>query len=204
MSPSNARRQRCFPALPASPAPVHVPEIRFFAVERGPGAAQGGIKGGTTAVPTAMERPKDPGLEVDRVLGLQRDLAADRSGDEEEQLRLVALLALSGDLEEAERILSTLRSRGNRMLPYLEFYLRRQLGDHREAKKILEEFNREEKRATGFVIDRAELCTKVKRYREYVRAESDRIAPGSAVLLYIEPRNFALQQDQDRFILHLE
>ena len=90
------------------------------------------------------------------------------------------------------------------MLPYLEFYLRRQLGDHREATKLLDEFNAEEKRATGFVIDRAELCTQVKRYREYVRAESDRIAPGGAVLLYVEPRNFALQQDQDRFILHLE
>jgi hypothetical protein len=121
-----------------------------------------------------------------------------------EKLRLALLHAAAGQPEEAERVLSTLKSRSHPMVPYLEFFLRRQLGDHREAGKLLARFNEDEKAATGFVIERAELCSRVRRFRDYVAAETDRVVPGGFVLLYVEPRNFTLQRDRDAYILHLK
>jgi hypothetical protein len=85
----------------------------------------------------------------------------------------------------------------------VEFFLRRELGDHKEASKLLARLEEEERRATGFVIDRAELCQRIRRFRDYTPVESDRVAPGGVVLLYVEPRNFALQRGGDKAILHL-
>src|SRR5262245_290503 len=119
---------------------------------------------------TAAEIPlrKEPAAED--VLKLQKDVAARHPASDDEKLRLALLHAASGNLEEAERVLSTVRSRANRLVPYVEFYLRRQLGDHKEAGKLLAKFADEERAVTGFVIDRAELGQRVRRFRHYTPA----------------------------------
>ena len=55
-----------------------------------------------------------------------------------------------------------------------------------------------------FVIEKAALCTQIRRFRDYTAAESDRVKPGGVILLYVEPRNFALQREKDKHILHLK
>jgi len=154
-------------------------------------------------VQTKAELPlrKEPTFED--VLKLQKDVAARQPGSDDEKLKLALLHAAAGNLEEAERIVSTVRSRTNKLLPYVEFYLRRQLGDHKEAGKLLAKFAEEERAASGFGIERAELVSRVRRFRDYMPAETDRIAPGGDIHLYVEPRNFALQRSGDKHTFHL-
>jgi hypothetical protein len=144
---------------------------------------------------------KEPTLE--EVLRLQKDLAARFPASDDEKLRLALLHASAGNLEDAERILGSLRARTNKLVPLVEFYLRRQLGDHKEAGKLLAQLNDEDRLATGFVIERAELVSRVRRFRDYTPAEHDRVAPGGDVHLYVEPRNFALQRSGDKHTFHL-
>ena len=148
----------------------------------------------------AAQEPPPPAFSD--VLRLQKDVAAKRP-EPEERVRLALLHAAAGDLEEAERVFGALKDPPGRLSPYLELFLRRQLGDHREASKALARLVDEDRRATGFVVERAELCTKVRRFRDYDPAESDRVAPGGVILLYVEPRNFLLKREGDRHSLHL-
>src|SRR5260221_10202851 len=115
------------PIPPPAQAPAPQPEPVL--------AASAPLKAGV--VPTVAELPpkKDPTFED--VLKLQKDVAARRPSSDEEKLRLALLQAAAGNLEESERVLSTVKNRTNRMLPYVELYLRRQLGDHKEAGKLL-------------------------------------------------------------------
>jgi len=154
-------------------------------------------------VKTSVEVParKEPSLED--VLKLQKDVAARFPASDDEKLRLALLHASAGNLEEAERVLGSLRSKTNKLVPVIELYLRRQLGDHKEAGKLLAQLNDEDRLATGFAIERAELVSRVRRFRDYTPAEHDRVAPGSDVHLYVEPRNFALQRSGDKHTFHL-
>jgi hypothetical protein len=154
-------------------------------------------------VQTRAEIPlrKEPTFED--VLKLQKDVAARQPASDDEKLRLALLQAAAGNLEEAERIVETVRSRTHKLLPYVEFYLRRQLGDHKEAGKLLAKFAEEDRVVAGFGIERAELVGRVRRFRDYTPAESDRVAPGGDVHLYVEPRNFALQRSGDKHTFHL-
>lgn len=154
-------------------------------------------------VATAVETPAKHEPTFDDILRLQKEIAARHPANDEEKLRLALLHATAGNLEESERILSTIRSKGHKLVPYVEFYLRRQLGDHKEAGKLLAELNDEERCATGFVIERAELVSRVRRFRDYTPAENDRLAPGGDVHLYVEPKNFALQRSGDKHTFHL-
>jgi len=158
-------------------------------------------KAGVAQTKVELLLRKEPTFED--VLKLQKDVAARQPASDEEKLRLALLHAASGNLEEAERIVSTVRSRANKFLPYVEFYLRRQLGDHKEAGKLLAKFAEEERAAAGFGIERAELVSRVRRFRDYMPAETDRVAPGGDVHLYVEPRNFALQRSGDKHTFHL-
>lgn len=156
-----------------------------------------------STVPVRAEvPPREPSFE--ELLKLQKEIAARRPGSDEEKLRLALLYASAGREEEADRVLSSLSSRAHPLVAYLEFFLRRRLGDHKEAGRLLERFNEEDRRATGFVIERVELCSRIRRFRDYVAAESDRVIPGGTILLYVEPRNFTLQREGDRHILHLK
>jgi hypothetical protein len=137
------------------------------------------------------------------VLRLQKDLLARRPGSDDEKLRLALLEAAAGHFEESERLASSVRNRGHRLLPCLDLYLRRELGDHEEAGKILARLDEEARTVAGFAIERAELVRRVRRYRDYVPAESSRVAPGGEVHLYVEPRNFASQPSGDRQTFHL-
>jgi len=152
-------------------------------------------------VPTSAPSP-EPTFED--VVKLQKDVSARRPASDLERFRLSLLHAAAGNLEEAEKILGAVKSPNHRLAPYLELYVRRQLGDHREASKLLAQLVDEDRRATGFVIERAELCTKIRRFRDYDAADSDRVAPGGAILLYVEPRNFALRREGERHVMHLK
>jgi len=191
------------PPVPEAPA-AETPAVYPFPAAAPREEAKGnGIKGGGGAVPVRAEAPPKPGPPSDEVLRLQREAVERDPSRDDEKLRLALLLAAAGKLEEAEKALSGIRARANRIIPALEFFLRRELGDHREAGRLLGQFVEEGKRVTGFVIERAELCSRVRRFREYVPAESDRVKPGGKVILYVEPRNFALSREGDKHILHL-
>lgn len=158
-------------------------------------------RAGVAQVKAELPVRKEPTFED--VLKLQKEIAARQPASEDEKLRLALLHAAAGNLEEAERIVSSVRSRGNKLVPYVELYLRRQLGDHKEAGRLLATLAEEERLATGFVIERAELVTRVRRFRDYTPAENDRVRPGGDVHLYVEPRNFALQRAGDKHTFHL-
>jgi hypothetical protein len=155
-------------------------------------------------VKTSAELPARKEPTSEDVLKLQKDLTARFPASDDEKLRLALLHASAGNLEDAERVLGSLRGKTNKLVPVIEFYLRRQLGDHKEAGKLLAQLNDEDRLATGFVIERAELVTRVRRFRDYTPAEHDRVAPGSDVHLYVEPRNFALQRAGDKHTFHLK
>lgn len=186
-------------ARPESPAPAAAapepkpatgePVYRFDAPS---------LKGGTAAV-SAEAAPR---AAEDDLLRRQKEIA-ERSPTDDEKLRLALLHAAAGQLEEAERVLGTLRSKAHRLVPYLEFYVRRHLGDHREAARLLERFAQEDRLASPLAIERAELCARVRRFRDYVPAESDRVRAGGTALVYAEVRNFTLKRSEDKHILHL-
>lgn len=152
---------------------------------------------------TAFEAPPKRDPSAEDVLKLQAEVAAKRPSSDDEKLRLALLQAVAGNLEESERIFSTIKGRSSRLLPYIELYLRRELGDRKEAARLLARLGEEERASSGFGIERAELVTRVRRFRDYSPAESDRLAPGSEVHLYVEPRNFAARPAGDRQTFHL-
>jgi hypothetical protein len=162
----------------------------------------GGIKG-SGVVPVKAEVPPKSEPAFEDVLRTQREVVARNPQNDDEKIRLSLLLATKGEYEEAERVLSTVRTRSNKLVPYFDLFLRRQLGDHKEASKLLARFAEEERLVTGFVIERAELVSKVRRFREFTPAENDKVAPGGLVHVYVEPRNFTMQKVQDKHILHL-
>jgi hypothetical protein len=183
------------------PAPGVPPESLYRFTPAPP--EQDFTPGGGLKPAPAVDVPKtDPTFQD--VLRAQREVVARASAVDEDRLRLALLLATAGELEEAERIVAGMKSPGGKLAPYLDLFLRRQLGDHREASKALALLNEEERRATGFVIERAELCARVRRFRDYTAAESDRVAPGGVALLYVEPRNFASRKEGERHALHLK
>jgi len=159
------------------------------------------LKAGVAQTKAEIPLRKEPTFED--VLKLQKEIVARQPASDEEKLRLALLHAAAGNLEEAERVVSTVRSKNNKLVPYVELYLRRQLGDHKEAGKLLARLAEEERAAAGFGIERAELVTRVRRFRDFTPAETDRVAPGGDVHLYVEPRNFALQRSGDKHTFHL-
>src|SRR5258706_9400263 len=177
------------------------PPVRETPASEAVKPAETSVKAGVVQTRVELPLRKEPTFED--VLKLQKEVAARSPASDDEKLRLALLQAAAGNLEEAERVLSTLRSRSNKLAPYVEFFLRRQLGDHKEAGKLLAQFGDEERQVTGFVIERAERVVRVRRFRDYTPAENDRIAPGGDVHLYVEPRNFALQRSGDKHTFHL-
>jgi tetratricopeptide (TPR) repeat protein len=211
---------------PVEPASDHLRVDPGYRLEASPAPAPGGTPGGGAALeqteeaekaaplsparPPAPESPPvKPELPLRRestfedVLRLQKEVADRHPASEDERLRLALMNAAAGNLEEAERLVSSIRTRSNRLLPYVELYLHRQLGDHKEAARLLARIAEEDRMATGFTIDRAELVSRVRRYRDYTPAESDRVRPGGDVHIYIEPKNFRLQQVADKHTFHL-
>src|SRR6185295_4684352 len=113
-----------------TPSAVVLPEPPVV-VEPEPAPVKAGV------APTAFEAPprRDPSAED--VLKLQAEVAAKRPSSDDEKLRLALLQAVAGNLEESERIFSTIKGRSSRLLPYIELYLRRELGDRKEAARLL-------------------------------------------------------------------
>src|SRR6185295_12759114 len=110
------------------------------AVEREPAASetpavvvfQPAPKPAAGVVQTKAEIPMQRVAGFDDVLKLQKEIAARNPASDDERLRLALLQASAGNLEEAERVFSSVRSRTSKLVPYVEFFLRRQLGDHKE------------------------------------------------------------------------
>lgn len=174
-----------FERPPAPPEPVY----RF---PTGPEPTPGG---GVAPDERAAPAPAD-------ALTLQKEIVARKPADEE-KLRLALLLAAAGQWEEADRVLAGVKSPANKLAPYVDLFLKRQLGDHREAAKLLGRLAEEERTRVGFAIERAEVCSKVLKYRDYVPASGNTVKAGGTVLLYVEPRNFTLKREGERHILHL-
>lgn len=152
-------------------------------------------------VPVRANPPPAP--PADAVLQLQKEMAERNPEREHEKLRLALLLAASGDVEEADRVLSGVRDRSNRMIPWLEYFLRRERGDRRGAERLLETFLEEERRTAGLALERIERCSRVLRFREFIPAGDEPVRPGGKVLLYVEPRNFTLSREGEKYLLHL-
>lgn len=194
--------------VPSAPAPPRRPaeEVPDRITRTGfPEAGAPSPIKGPSAVAARPGEPtprRDP--DFDELLKLQKEIAARRPESDDEKLRTALLLASAGEYEKAEQALSTVRARGNGLVPYLDLYLQRHLGNHKDAARLLADLNEVDRRVTGFVIDRAELCTKIRRYRDYAPAETDHVRPGGTVLLYVEPRNFTLNKSQDKHVLHLK
>lgn len=195
-SPTEPPTAEVLPVLPDPRPPAEPPLYRFP-------EGDSLIKGGAGTAQTRAEAPPRRADAADDLIKIQKEILARHPASDDEKLRLALLYATAGNHEEAERVLSTVRSRSSRLVACVEYHLRRQLGDHKEAARLLEEFNMEERTVTGFFIS-AELCSRVRRYRDYVPAESDRVRPGGTALLYMEPRNFTLQRSQDKYTLHLK
>lgn len=183
------------PAPPPSPPPAEIPSVYRFPEE---GAA---IRGG--AVHARAEAAPKPAPGPEDLIRLQKETVERDPTRDDERLKLALLQAAAGDVEAAERTLSGLRVRSHPIVPYLELFLRRQLGDHQEAGKLLGLFVQEDRRVTGFMIENAQLCSRIRRFREYTPAENDRVRAGGTALIYVEPRNFTLGKEQDRHVLHL-
>jgi len=190
------------PAAPPTPVPsAPAPEPAPAPETASPPAPNAGVVPTVAPLPPKPPPKKDP--TFDDVLRLEKEVAARRPSSDEEKLRLALLEAAAGNLEESERVLATVKNRTNRLLPYVELYLRRELGDHEEAGKLQARLDQEGRTLAGFGIERAELVRRVRRYRDYVPAESNRVAPGGEVHLYVEPRNFTSQPAGDRQVFHL-
>jgi hypothetical protein len=185
------------PKTVEAPAPAPAPEPAPVPAITEPAPIKAGV------VQTVVEVPPKREPSAEDVLKLQTEVAARRPSSDDEKLRLALLQAAAGNLEESERIFSTIKGRSSRMLPYIELYLRRELGDRKEAAALLARLGEEERVSSGFGIERAELVTRVRRFRDYVAADSDRVLPGGEVHLYVEPRNFSAQRSGDRQTFHL-
>ncbi|HZF00044.1 MAG TPA: hypothetical protein VE981_23750 [Planctomycetota bacterium] len=191
------------PSVKAPETPAAVVDPEPVQESTAPAAAPQPPSAGAGVVRTSVEVPPRNEPTADDVLKLQKELAARHASSDEEKLKLALLHAAAGNLEEAERVMSTVKNRTNRMLPYMELYLRRELGDHPGAGKLLARLEEEDRASTGFAIARAELVTRVRRFRDYAPAESDRVAPGGEIHLYVEPTNFAAQKAGDKRTIHL-
>lgn len=178
------------PPPPAPPAPP-APEVYSFPPPTGPAelAPGGGENRGDLPAP-----PAD-------ALALQKEILARAPESDAEKLRLALLLAAASRWEEADRILGSLKARSLKLVPYLELFLKRRLGDRKEAARVLSELEAQD--PGGLVIERAEVCSKVRRFRDFVPAGGERLRPGGFVLLYVEPRNFTLREKDGRHHLHL-
>ncbi len=193
-APSETRDPRTAPA--EEPRGGEAPAVYRFPEEAGGNGVMG-------AVQAAAEAPRKPQLGLDEAFRILREAAAKENRREEDVLRLALMQAACGSAEEAHKTLSIIRPGSHRMRPYLELFLRRELGDHEEADRLLGRLAAEGRSAAGFSIGRAELCSRVRRYRDYVPADGPRVRPGGTALVYVEPRNFALSREGERFILHL-
>lgn len=113
----------------------------------------------------------------------------------DEVRRLVVMLAASGNELEAERWLSHIpESKRDPLLKLVDVYLQEQLGQRLEAKeKLLHELDSMSEKE-GIRIVTAKLVREYRGYRMYEPVESNVVAPGSYILLYVEYENFRLTQ----------
>lgn len=168
---------------------------RFPSLNLPEGRGAGGV------VPVRAELPSRSSGPPDEVLQLQTEVVERNPDRDEEKLRLALLLAAVGKTEEAEKVLAGVRARTNRLVPWLEYFLRRERGNPREAGRLLEGFLEEDRRAEGLAVE-VERCTRILRYREFVPAGNDPVKAGGKVLLYVEPRNYTLAREGDKHVLH--
>jgi len=88
---------------------------------------------------TARRNPRTARtINDDPVAKMQERRVAEKPFDETEVLKLAALFALNGKYVDAEGLLMDLRHRTHKLIPFLEAYIYRKLGEHREEDDFLD------------------------------------------------------------------
>jgi hypothetical protein len=134
----------------------------------------------------------------------ERRLALTKGGKDEpiERKRLFMLYLLAERYIEAEKLLKGLEASD---LIYLNSaYLYNILGEYRIAQERLKSVLQRWEGFEGISIQRLKLCEFVEgfgRYKEY--PHGNRFKPGSTLLLYVEPRNFRLKREGEKWVLSL-
>ncbi len=139
---------------------------------------------------------------ADDLLRFQRERMARDPSSDLEKTRLALLLLTAGDWPEAERHFSSIRQKSE-LLPYVEAYLYRKLGEAPRASKLHDELLDGWRQADGFKIEKAELVTAAPGFMRYTPHPDGKLPAGSVAKIYVQPRNFALQRDGGCYVLHL-
>lgn len=170
-----------------------VDQAKFDTSLKGNGG-QGGTRTDTNSTTTG-----------DEVLRLQRERVARDPSSDVEKLRLVLMLVAAGEqyYPEAERFMTMLRQRGE-IVPYLEAFLYRKLGETQRASQLHEALIENWRQANGFKIERAELVTSVGGFLRYEPHPDGKLAGGDRAWIYLQPRNFTLKKEGERHTLHLK
>lgn len=161
--------------------------------------------GGPEQVPDPSVRPavQPSAYEPDPVLDLQKRVVAEKPVDDIEKMKLAALQALNRSYADAEGVLTGLRNRSHPLLPFLEAYLFRMLGEHTAASVRMDRIRQDAMLIEGFKIEKHELCSRISGFRRYESNAGGQVAPGGVALLYIEPKNFALKLENGKHRLWL-
>lgn len=164
---------------------------------------KGPIKGDSDSTSRDTVRPNRTS-SGDELVRTQRERMARDPASDLEKLRLALLLMTAGDAHypEAERVLATIRAKGD-LHPYLEAWLYRKLGETQKANQLHTAILDDWRQAEGFRIERAELVTSVKGFGRFEPHPDGKITPGGQLMIYVQPRNFGLKKEGDRYTLHL-
>ena len=148
------------------------------------------------------EQKKD--YTFDDIISLQKRIVADKPNSEAERKKLAMLYILSEHFIEAEEILSKLNSK-DELIDVNIAYLYNILGEHKTAENRLRKVLDGWEKAGSISVEKVELCESVSGYRQYKPYGRDNsIKPGSPILLYVEPKNFQLNKEGDKYIMHLK
>ncbi len=135
---------------------------------------------------------------------LQKQLVAKNPSDIEK--KRLALLYLAEDKPlEAERILSTLTNRDDKLVKFIEPFLLNELGDFKLSLAKMQELIDDFPSSKIVKIAKAELCKRVHGFRRYeLYGDGGRIKPGNAALIYIEVQSFSTKKAGDNYLMHIK
>jgi hypothetical protein len=147
--------------------------------------------------------PKVPKTkDFEHLLKFQQEIVNERPGNTEELKRLGILYLLAHKYEKAEGILTKIEKR-DEFLQLIIAYLYNVLGEHRIARNRLAKILNRWRRWDGICIDRVVLCSAIKGFRNYQVYPDNRFKPGQTILIYVEPRDFMLKNEGQKYTLHL-
>lgn len=158
---------------------------------------------GTNTNPNQVE-PKKP-ITFDDVIELQKKIVAQNPNSEDEKKRLAMLYLLKKRFIDAEDLLSGLKDKEeDELIKVISAYLYNILGEHREARGVLETIVEKWQEQEGVYISKVEVCKSITSFKRYEPCGgSNLIKPGSRILLYVEPKNFEFKEEGNQYLLSL-